>query len=419
MRTGSKSTILGIGLAVILLFALALYLSLTASTGLPGQSFRTVTVEFKDVGGLRVGDDVRQASVRVGQVAEITYEDGHPRVRLQLEDEHAVFNDASAGIAARSALGQNFVALHPGTKEAGPLDANFIPIQHTTEPGSLDEILSTFDKPTRRATGSLLREVGGGLAGHNQDLADLAGNADELLVDLGTVTRAASSPEAGLAQLLGDARTLSGHLAGRDAELASLVTRLSTTLDAVAVDGGAPVESTLEKAPATLRSARTALKDLRQPLDDLGTAMTQVSPGAKALGESTPDLRGTLREALVPLEKVPGVAEAALPAVTSLDDVMVDARPLADRLEKTWDSAAKPASVLAPYSSEISRFFTYWSSANRFRDKSGHYLRIDLVVRPEAVTGITGLRDPLVHRNAYPAPEEAQSDRATTLLEGQ
>ena len=76
MRLASNNAVRGAGIAVILGLALSLYLSLTASTGLPGQSFRMVRADFDHVGGLREGDDVRTASVRIGQVRSITSEDG-------------------------------------------------------------------------------------------------------------------------------------------------------------------------------------------------------------------------------------------------------------------------------------------------------------------------------------------------------
>ncbi|KRF17057.1 hypothetical protein ASG90_06920 [Nocardioides sp. Soil797] len=419
MKTATQSKTMVLGAGIVALMVFFVYLSLTASSGLPGQRHTYVTARFADVGGLRVGDDVREASVRVGQVHSIEFVDGHPEVRLQLDSDHEVYADAEAAIGARSPLGQNFVELSPGSRDAGHLDEDTISVSHTSNPGSLDKLLSTFDAKTRKATGSLLKQTGTGLSGHSQDLSDFARTSPDLLSDLGEVAGRLSTDDANLAGTLAEAQVLATRLQGSDQQLASLVDRLSTTMDAVAVDGAAPLASALDRAPETLRTARAALKEVRTPLDDVATTMVNLRSGSRSLGKSTTNLLGLLREARTPLSKVPAVAKDAEPAVESLDGVAVDASPLAQRLEKTWDSADEPATVLSPYAAEISRFFTYWNSANRFRDKSGHYLRIDLVVRPESVIGVTNLKDPLVHRNPYPAPEESNRDRASTLLGGE
>ena len=111
MRVTTRSTAMLAGLGVVAFFVAAVYLSLTASSGLPGQSHRRVDAAFGTVGGLRVGDEVRKASVRVGQVADIQLRDDHAVVTLQLDSDETVYRDATVAIESRSALGQNFVEL--------------------------------------------------------------------------------------------------------------------------------------------------------------------------------------------------------------------------------------------------------------------------------------------------------------------
>jgi phospholipid/cholesterol/gamma-HCH transport system substrate-binding protein len=420
MRLASNNAVRAAGLAVVLGLALALYLSLTASTGLPWQSFRTVSADFDNVGGLREGDDVRTASVRIGQVRSITFHDGRARVEMQLDPDQQVYEDASAAIVARSALGQNFVMLHPGSTDAGEMaEGGQIDDAAVASPVNLDEVLSVLDPRTRKAAASLIDQTGHGAAGHSKDLADVLSVAPELLTDLQEVASTLASPDTDLDGLLQRSEVLAGRFEGRTDHLGRLMGNLSTTVEALSVDDGAAIGDTLEQAPPALDSTTTAMRDLRGPLTDLDAAMRALLPGTRSLGESTPALRAVLREGVGPLDKVEGVAEQAGPAVDALTSVVTDARPLANRLRKTFASAEEPTGVLAPYTPEFVRFFEYWNSANRFRDKSGHYLRISLVVRPESITGSIPAQDLLVHRNPYPAPGTAEGDRATTLLGGQ
>ncbi len=417
MRLASSNVIRATGLAVLLGLALALYLSLTASTGLPGQSFRTAKAAFDDVGGLRVGDDVRIASVRVGQVRSITYSDDKARVEMQMNPDQKLFRDASALVVARSALGQNFVMIDPGKHAAGELaEGGQLDPAAVTSPVNLDQVLSVLDGRTRKATASLIDEAGTGAAGHAPDIADLLEHAPELLSDLRVVARTLAAPEAGLDEFIQSSDALAGRFDDRTEQVGRLIRDLGTTMDALGVDDGQPLGETIDEAVPALDSTTVAMKDLRTPLTQLDSGMRALRPGANALGAATPTLRAVLREGDPVLEKVPGLSDDAVPAVSALAGAMDDARPLADRLTKTFGTASEPLAVLAPYTPEIISFFERWTSANQYGDKSGNSLRIDLVVRPESITGVLPVRDPLVHRNPYPAPGQADRDRATSLL---
>lgn len=418
MKTTNGRTLLA-GVVVLLLLALSLHLSITASGGLPFQSKRFVSATFTDAGDLRVGDEVRQASLRVGQVRDISYGDDGAEVEMQLDPDTKVYSDAKAVIQARSALGQYFVELNPGQESSGDLgeDAT-IPVDRTQSPVTLDQVLTVFDPKTRKAAGTLLRETGGGIGGHSQDLSDAVTAAPDLVTDLGTVAGAAGDDSADLAGVIQEARDVSRQFGGRTHEVRELVTSLGTTLESVGVEDGRHIEETLVRAPAALRQARVGLAAVRRPLRDLERGARALQPGARALGNATPDMRGLLREAPGPFSKVDSVAEQAVPAVRSLDGLVEDASPLANRLEKTFAAAAPTAAVLAPYAPEIVRFFSRWADANRPSDKAGHYLRITVLLKPESILGTTQLADPLMNRNPYPAPGQAERDKANYSILG-
>ncbi|MCW2816080.1 MAG: hypothetical protein JWN84_3535 [Nocardioides sp.] len=420
MRLASRNATMLTGLIVILVLVGSLYLSLTASTGLPGQSFRTASADFDNVGGLREGDDVRSASARVGQVRSIRFEDGKARVVLQLDSGEQLYEDARAAVVSRSALGQNFVMVDPGAPAAGELaEGGQLKDSGIVSPVNLDQVLSALDAPTRKAAAGALREVGSGAAGHSQDLHDLLVVAPDLVADLEQVATALAAESTDLDGMLQQSKVLAGRFDGRSEQVGRLVRSLTTTVEAVAVDDAEPLDATLQEAPSALRSTSTAMREIRGPLVDLDAAMTTLLPGARSLGDATPALRGAMREALAPLAKVPGVADQAVPAVQDLSTLMADARPLAATLQDTFASTKEPTAVLAPYTPEFIRFFERWNSADQNGDKSGNYLRIALIIRPESITGTVPIRDPLVHRRPYPAPGTADSDRATDLIGGQ
>lgn len=420
---GSRTASALIGLVVVVLFVASVVFAFRAQYGLPGAATTVVKAAFDEVGSLRVGDDVRIASSRVGSVDAIRYVDGRAVVTMKLDGERPVYrnsNATAASVGARSALGQKFVDLDPGSEDAGPLGPDEVVAQRVTEGAQeVSDLFNVFDPPTRAALGSTLREVGGGFAGHSQDLRDAFSTAPQVLPDLGTVSRSLTADGGDdLVGLLESADTLASRFAGREQQISSMLTNLSATLDGVAADGAKPFEQTLRKAPDTLVAARAALEELSPTLADTRTAVTDLRPGAESLGQATPDVRGFLRDAVSPLGKVPGVADRANPAVEQLTGLMSDARPLTPRLQQTLRDASPLLASVAPYSPEISQFFTNGTSALNQGDAAGHWLRIFTLFSPETLSGTLPVPDPTVARNADAAPGELEQDHKPIPLLG-
>lgn len=400
-----------VGVAGVAGLALLIYYAGIANSlgGLPGSPHTYVKAVFQDVGTLQPHDDVRQNSVRVGQVAAIGFERGHALVTLQLNGHRPVYRNARAEVWDQSALAVKYVELDPGTRAAKPLGDRTIPGTRTRDSVSLDQLFDVLDPPTRTALAGSVRELGVGTAGHGGDLHDLVRAAPTLLPDAQRMTAAASSPEADLPALLQSADRLTARFAGDQRQLSQLIAQADTTLRAVDTGGGAPLKRTLEDLPPALRQAQTAFDRLDRPLSDAQSALGTVRPGAQALGRSTADLRGTLREAVPPLRKVPGVADDAVPAVDSLTSTFADARPLVPRLTEALANALPFLQVLVPYDGDIAQFFAQKSMLG---DHLGvnHWLRIS-VVAPYPQAEVGGLL-PTLPRNPYPAPGQARKDRA-------
>lgn len=393
----------GIGTVVLVLFGAAVVFGLNSTHGMPLVERRVVEVAFEDVSGLNTGDDVRISGSRVGYVDEIKLEDGEAVVVLKLDDPDTQLyqNAHAAKVTDRSGLGQKFVALDPGDRSTGPLrtDAT-IPARQTVKAEDISQLLDVFDERTRASASVQLRNLGGGMVGHGQDLHAFARTAKQILEDTGTLSEAMASDEgAALEDLLLAADLLSGRMATRHQELAALVDEFATTVDAFAVDSGDQVGQTLDLAPETLAAASAALRSLNAPLADTSVAMRNLRPGARALALSVPDLRGLLREAVDPLERVPAVNEDAEPGVESLGALVEDARPLVTQLVDTGASASPFVSVLGSYAFDISNFYTDAAGALSRGDSAGHWLRILLLPTGESL-GVPGS----VQRDPYPEP---------------
>lgn len=415
-----RSTLIGLG--VVLFLAGIVVFAVTAQNGLPGYvpgvERTSVRASFEDSGALRNGDDVRIADVRIGFVSDIALEGGRAVATMKLDDGREVYNDATAGIGARSALGQKYVDLKPGTEGAGEMPSDGI-IASTTPAMELDPLLDVFDPPTRDALGSTVRNVGGGLAGRSGDLHDGLRALPNVLPDLGTVSGALSADGGrDVTDLLNSADRLARSFAERQESIGATVKQLDPTLAAVNTDGGKPAGDSLQKAPPTLGEVKGALDSLNGPLTETREAVTTVRPGAEALGRATPDVRGVLREAVTPLDKVPGVAGSAEPAVRDLTPTVTELQPLVRQLGTTFAQGAPSLEYIGPHSGDISMFFTYFSDALKYSDPAGHGLNIYPIVKPESVLNNVPIEDPTVHREAYPPPGGTTDNNAGSLIGG-
>lgn len=405
------------GLAGLVILSGFVLIGVTASSGLPGAPTTTVRAEFDQAGAsLKVGNDVRENSSRIGEVSDLSYENGHAVVTLKLDGHVPVYKDAKAQIWDQSALAKKFVELDRGHQRAGQLGEQPIPAKRNVGSADLDNVLDALDPQTRGALTSTLREVGGGGAGHGQDLNDLVGKAPGILRGLGNTSGALSDPQTDLPGLLHRADDLVTSLNGRDRELANLVREAGDTAEAAAVDGGAPLQDSLKVLPATLGGTRAALDSLDKPLGDARSAVSDIRSGASALGTATPDVRGVLREGPKPLNMVPGVVDKAEPAVEDLTQTVADARPLASPLSRGLTDAAPPVNTLAQYSSEVVAFFRNIESMVSTSVAPGvHGARVGVAAQGPAIADGGLLKDPLQGQDPYPAPGEVYHQRTGPL----
>ena len=83
-----------------------------------GATGYTVIADFPSVAGLKVGDPVEIAGVKVGRVDSIGLsEDDRARLVLRIEDDVKLQEDVIASVRARGLIGDKFVLLTPGASE--------------------------------------------------------------------------------------------------------------------------------------------------------------------------------------------------------------------------------------------------------------------------------------------------------------
>jgi phospholipid/cholesterol/gamma-HCH transport system substrate-binding protein len=195
---------------------------------------------FTDVYGLRPGDDVRIAGVRVGRIEGVELADNLAKVSFRVQADQHLYGDTLAAVTYQNILGQRYLGLSEGdTGSRNPLRAgSVIPVQQTTPSFDVGKLVNGFEPLF-----SLL----------NPKQADDLTNG---------VILSLQGDQASIPQLVDQTSTLTNTLAGHDQVLADLISSLTrVTANLAAQDGN--LDRTLTQtgqAVAALDSRRPSLQ---------------------------------------------------------------------------------------------------------------------------------------------------------------
>jgi phospholipid/cholesterol/gamma-HCH transport system substrate-binding protein len=102
----------------------------------------TVYADFSSVAGLKVGDPVEIAGVKVGRVDGLGLVDERARLELRLQDNVKLQEDVIASVRSRGLIGDKFILISPGASD------KLIPaggkIRETDSPPDITDLIGKF-----------------------------------------------------------------------------------------------------------------------------------------------------------------------------------------------------------------------------------------------------------------------------------
>lgn len=232
----------------------------------------TYYANFSEAGGIKVGDEVRIAGVRVGAVESIELDGDQVRVGFRVKTDSQFGPTSRADLKVKTLLGDMFLAVEPagsGQMEEGAT----IPVERTSSPYDVVEAFEGLaetagDIDTDQLAQSLTvladltrntpEEFQGALEGVSALSANVAAKNDEinsLLQNLERVSTVLDDRDEDIIELMRDADVLFQALvARRDAVNRLLVstTQLSRELTALVQDTEADLRPALESLEETL-----------------------------------------------------------------------------------------------------------------------------------------------------------------------
>lgn len=264
-----RGAVVGVALFALLALVLTSMVAGTLSRAQRGDSI-TVTALFRDATGLRAGDDVRVAGVRVGRVTGTRLgrddERGLAVVTMSVGADQRLHDDVVASVDYLNLMGQRYVALtRPDrTADAGRLaDGARIPLARTRPALDLTAMFNAF-----QPIFDLLQPA---------DINQLATNIVEVLQGQGPTMR----------HLLEQTAELSSGIVDRDATLAKVVDNVTLVLETT--DEHRSEITRLVDGLASLTGG------LAHDRDRIGTSLDSIA----RLAATTADLVGEVRQPVV------------------------------------------------------------------------------------------------------------------------
>ncbi len=319
-----------------LAFAAVVGAGLALGHVLPSTAPYELRVPIQNAAGLSPGSDVMIAGASAGRVQAIALAPGSALVTISVDAEHApVHRDATVGVRPKSLLGERYLALDPG-QAAGTLPSGAtLPPTAVVRSTDLEDVIDTFDQPTREKLQTLVVELGGGVAGRGQEL------------------------NAGLAagrQDLDSLRGIASTLAGRDAELRDVIANLdSVTAELARSDRSRQLGVLIQGLEALLHNLADQEAQLRQALAESSAALTRTGNALDGTGGS-----------------LAGIAQQLPQTVHLADLVVADLGPDSD--------------VLMTHMGQIDTAIAEGPAVFGGRDASGYATRISPILGCASVT---------------------------------
>jgi virulence factor Mce-like protein len=328
---------------------LFLWMAFGGSVPLSPKGYR-FEVSYPDAATLGDQSDVRVSGVTVGKVVKRRRDPSGNRqiATIELQQKYAPLrSDARTMLRQKTLLGETYVEMTLGTRGAKPLpEGGRLPDAAVAEAVEFDELLRTFDAPTRRNLQRWQATTRRATAGRSQDISDALGNfptfaeSGETLVqilngELGALRSVVRDTGTTFAALTRDADALQGTIRGSDRVLGTLAQRREALADSVRI-----FPTFLDETRLTLtRTARFAertdplLRDLDPVLDDLQptlASLQRLGPDAERLFEDLPPL---VRAGQTGLPALGRVLRGLDPTLASVGPLLQNLNPVLEFLE--------------------------------------------------------------------------------------
>ena len=359
-----------VGAVTTLVVVVAVFLAYNANAGLPFVPTTQLNVELENGANLVPGNEVRSGGFRVGVVSAmkpVQLPNGKVGAQIELKLDKkvgAVPADSRVTIRSRSALGLKYVELERGVSHKTLENGATLPEGQTKIPVELDQVLSMFDAPTRKAAGDNLVGFGDALNGRGADLNETIGKLPVLEDRLTSVMANLADPNTDIQGFFSELSDAARVVAPVSKTNARLFTTMADTFGAISADKQA-LQDTIDKAPGTLDAGTESLRVQRPFLEHTAALSNDLNDAAVEVRRSLPEVNGAL-VAATPVQK--RLVELNQPLKDALDalDRLVEAPTTNGSLrglQATLGTVTPQIRYLGPYITVCNDWNYFWTLA--------------------------------------------------------
>lgn len=141
-----RGALIGLSLFMVVALTLTWMVYVTLRRDVAGRTV-PYTAVFTDVFGLREGDDVRMAGVRVGRVERIELQGKHAKVDFVVQADQQILGTTVASVTYQNIVGQRYLGLSLGSVgEPRPLPpGSTIPVEQTDPSFDVGTLLNGYE----------------------------------------------------------------------------------------------------------------------------------------------------------------------------------------------------------------------------------------------------------------------------------
>jgi phospholipid/cholesterol/gamma-HCH transport system substrate-binding protein len=295
-RAGMSKALEGRGIARPLV-KLIIFASVTLLlTGLLAQTLGSITfnrgttfrARFTDVAGLLVGDDIRVAGVKVGQVSRIGLVDNKiAEVAFTVDDQVPVATNVQAKIRYRNLVGQRYIALTEAPGAGQRLRPNgLIPLSQTVPSLDLTVLFNGFRPLFTALTPNDVNKLAYEII---QVLQGEGGTMASLLQRTASLTNTLADRDAVIGRVITNLNSVLATLSQRDQNLDQTISQLQQFVSGLAADRTA-IGNALASLGDLTGATASLLKDARPPLasdvNNLGKLASTLNQNASVLDDT-------------------------------------------------------------------------------------------------------------------------------------